>query len=129
MMTSIQVRKHAKTNLPPPLVKIRTIERMLLRHATGPIPEVRLIVAVICQAMADSRSSSKNEHRTARNFLYGRDLDAWAALIDLDPTFVREVAIKTHYLPEAPMTTSGAVPATIAAGRTHAGLQSRTAHM
>jgi cytochrome oxidase assembly protein ShyY1 len=129
MMTSIQVRKHAKTNLPPPLVKIRTIERMLLRHATGPIPEARLIVAVICQAMADSRSSSKNERRTARNFLYGRDLDAWAALIDLDPTFVREVAIKTHYLPEAPMTTSGAVPATIAAGRTHAGLQSRTAPM
>ena len=129
MMTSIQVRKHAKTTLPPPLVKIRTIERMLLRHAIGPIPEARLVVAVICQAMADCRSGSKDDRRTARAFLNGGDLDAWAALVDLNPAFVREVAIKTHYLPEAPLTTSGAVLATIATGRTHAGLQSCTAHM
>lgn len=129
MMTPIQVRKHAKTKLPPPLVKIRTIERMLLRHATGPIPEARLVVAVICQAMADCRSGSKDDRRTARAFLYGRNLDAWAALVDLDPTFVREVAIKTHYLPEAPLTTSSVVPATVATGRTHAGLQSCAAHV
>jgi hypothetical protein len=129
MMTAIQVRKHAKTKLPPPLVKIRTIERMLLRHATGPIPEARLIVAVICQAMADCRSGSKDNRRTARVFLYGGNLDAWAALVDLDPTFVREVATKTHYLQEAPITTSGAAPATIAPGRTHAGFQSCAAHV
>jgi hypothetical protein len=129
MMTPIQVRKHAKTNLPPPLVKIRTIERMLLRHANGPIPEARLVVAVICQAMADCRSGSKDDRRTARAFLHGRNLEAWAALVDLDPTFVREVAIKTHYLPEAPMTTSGALPATVATGRTHAGLQSCAGHV
>ncbi|WP_301100422.1 hypothetical protein [Propionivibrio sp.] len=129
MMTSIQVREHAKAKLPPPLVKIRTIERMLLRHATGPIPEARLVVAVICQAMADCRSGSKDDRRTARAFLNGGDLDAWAALVDLNPAFIREVAIKTHYLPEAPMTTSGAVPATIATGRTHAGFQSRPTHM
>ena len=102
MKNSIQVRERAKAKLPLPLVNIRTIERMLLRHANGPIPEARLVVAVICQAMVDCRSGSKDDCRSARSFLCGDDLDAWAALVDLNPAFIREVAIKTHYLPEAP---------------------------
>lgn len=124
MMASIQVREHAKINLPPPLVGIRTIERMLLRHATGPMPEKRLIVAVICQSIVDSRCGAKDDRCTARAFLRGCDLDSWADLVDLNPAFVREVAHKTHYLPEAPKKPSGAAPATIVTGRTYAGLQS-----
>ena len=102
MKNSIQVREHAKAKLALPLVNIRTIERMLLRHVNGPIPEARLVVAVICQAMVDCCSGSKDDCRSARSFLCGEDLDAWAALVDLNPAFIREVAIKTHYLPEAP---------------------------
>ncbi len=100
MKNSIQVREHARAKLPLPLVNSRTIERMLLRHANGPIPEARLVVAVICQAMIDSRGGSKDDRRTASSFLCGGDLDAWASLVDLNPAFIREVAIKTNSLAE-----------------------------
>jgi acetyltransferase len=36
-----------------PLVGMRVIERLLLRHVFAPVPEAKLIVAVICQAIAD----------------------------------------------------------------------------
>lgn len=121
-MTSIQVREHAKRDLPPPLVGIRAIERMLLRNATGPTPEKLLVVAVICQAMIDSRCSANDYRRTARAFLRGSNLDAWAALIRLNPAFVREVAHKTYYLPEAPRRPNGATTTGIATRRAHAGL-------
>ena len=101
MKNSIQVREHARAKLPLPLVNSRTIERMLLRHAKGPVSLVRLVVAVICRAMIDCRSGAKDECRSARSFLCGDDLDTWASLVDLNPAFIREVAIKTHYLAEA----------------------------
>jgi hypothetical protein len=99
MMANIQVRQHARADLPPPLVKIHAIERMFLRHALGPTPEKRLVVAVICQALVDARTGSRHEQRTARRFLGGPDLDAWADLVGLPAAFVRDVAIRTHYLP------------------------------
>lgn len=123
-MVLIQVREHAKADLPPPLVGIRAIERLLLRHATGPTPEKRLSVAVICQSMVDSRCGAKDERRTARAFLRGHGLDAWADLVDLNPTFVREVAIKTHYLPAATKPANNSLPRNIATGGIYAGLQS-----
>jgi hypothetical protein len=98
MKNSIQVHEHARANLPLPLVNSRTIERMLLRHAKGPVPQVRLVVAVICQAMIDCRSGAKDDRRTASSFLCGDGLDTWASLVDLNPDFIRIVAIKTHYL-------------------------------
>ena len=101
MTTPIQANKNTQAVLPRPLVSIRVIERLLLRHATGPTPEKRLIVAVICQAMVDSRCGSRDDRRTAQDFLRSGVLDGWANLVDLHPAFVREVARKTHYLPDA----------------------------
>lgn len=125
-MTLIQVRERAKADLPRSLVGIRAIERLLLRHATGPTPEKRLIVAVICQAMTDSRCGNKDELRSGRLFLEGRNLDVWAVLVDLNPVFLREVACKTHYLPHGPQAVSAATRTTN--GRKHAGFQSCSAH-
>jgi hypothetical protein len=96
------VRRRQRTKLPPPLVTIRAIEKLLLRHISappsGPLPEQRLIVAVICQAIADLRCGTTGEQRQARRFLLGDDLDAWATWVDLQPGFIREVAVKTLYL-------------------------------
>ena len=104
--TSPDVRRKQRAKLPPPLVTIRAIEKLLLRHISappssvdsGPLPEQRLIVAVICQAIADLRCGTTGEQRQARRFLLGDDLDAWAAWVDLQPSFIREVATKTLYL-------------------------------
>ena len=97
--TSPDVRRRQRTKLPPPLVTIRAIEKLLLRHISappsGPLPEQRLIVAVICQAIADLRCGTTGEQRQARRFLLGDDLDAWATWVDLQPGFIREVATKT----------------------------------
>jgi hypothetical protein len=79
-------------------IGIAAIQRMLLKHAFGPIPEKSLIVAIICQAIQDCSSIDKNEQISARAFLLGRDLEAWSTLVDLDADFVRSVAIKTRYL-------------------------------
>lgn len=121
MMIAIQVRERAKADLPRPLIGIRAIERLLLRHATGPTPEKRLIVAVICQAMVDARSSNKDELYSGRAFLQGHDLDAWADLVDLNPAFLREVARRLHYLPHEPHAIS--VATRPINGRKHAGFQ------
>lgn len=126
-MTAIQVRERAKADLPRPLVSIRAIERLLLRHATGPTPEKRLVVAVICQAMVDSRCGNKDALRSGRAFLEGRDLEAWAALVDLNPGFLRDVARKTHYLPHALIDVIHVATRTTN-GRKHAGFQSCSAH-
>ena len=100
--TSPDVRRRQRTKLPPPFVTIRAIEKLLLRHISappsGPLPDQRLIVAVICQAIADLRCGTTGEQRQARRFLLGDDLGAWAAWIDLQPSFIREVATKTLYL-------------------------------
>lgn len=100
--TAPDVRRRRRAKLPPPLVTIRTIEKLLLRHISappsGPLPEQRLIVAVICQAIADLRCGTTSEQRQARRFLLGDDLGAWATWVDLQPSFIREVAVKTLYL-------------------------------
>lgn len=100
--TAPDVRRRRRAKLPPPLVTIRAIEKLLLRHISappsGPLPEQRLIVAVICQAIADLRCGTSGEQRQARRFLLGDDLGAWATWVDLQPSFIREVAVKTLYL-------------------------------
>ena len=100
--TPLEVRRRQRAKLPPPLVTIRAIEKLLLRHISappsGPLPEQRLIVAVICQAIADLRCGTTGEQRQARRFLLGDALDAWATWVDLQPGFIREVAAKTLYL-------------------------------
>jgi len=98
------VREHAKAKLPNPLVKIRVIERVLLNQAQGPLPEKRLVVAVICQALVDARCGDKANRRSALVFLLTRDLNSWAALVGLLPTYIRELALKTHYLLDGELT-------------------------
>lgn len=99
-MTAIRIP--ATTASPQPLLRIQAIERLLLRHVHAHIPEVRLIVAVICQAIADCAVGSDRERAEARQFMRGEQLNTWAALVDLKPDFVREVAVKTGYLPLSP---------------------------
>ncbi len=100
---AIDPRRTRRAERPRPLVTMRVVERLLLRHvnspATGPLPEQRLIVAVLCQAIADARyAESQSVQDDAERFLRGDDLAQVAGLIDLNPAFVREVAVKTGYL-------------------------------
>ena len=127
--TSPDVRRRQRAKLPPPLVTIRAIEKLLLRHISappsGPLPEQRLIVAVICQAIADLRCGTTGEQRQARRFLLGDDLSAWATWVDLQPSFIREVAVKTLYLlPVAEEAVTAFEPSVNVSERRHdAGLQ------
>ena len=84
---------------PKPLVGLRAIERVLLRNVFAPVPEAKLIVAVICQAMSDAVSPDEYSRRMACEFLRSRRLDFFADLVDINPEFVREVARRAHYLP------------------------------
>lgn len=100
---AIDPRRTRRAARPRPLVTMRVVERLLLRHvnapATGPLPEQRLILAVLCQAIADARYADKKHlQEDAERFLRGEGLAHVADLIDLNPAFVREVAIKTGYL-------------------------------
>ena len=131
--TAPDVRRRRRAKLPPPLVTIRAIEKLLLRHISappsGPLPEQRLIVAVICQAIADLRCGTTGEQRQARRFLLGDDLSAWATWVDLQPSFIREVAVKTLYLlPVAEEPVTPCEPPNDVSERRHdAGLQSHHA--
>jgi hypothetical protein len=95
-MTGIQPRKHPKVL--KPLVGIRAVHRMLLRSVDATCPEVQLIVSVISQAIADCSLAETFDKAAAKRFMYCWRLEAWAQAVGLDPCFVREVAIKTHYL-------------------------------
>ncbi|MEZ0191878.1 hypothetical protein AB9X41_22015 [Ralstonia solanacearum] len=104
---AIDPRRTGRAARPRPLVTIRVVERLLLRHVnapvTGPMPEQRLIVAVLCQAIADARyAESQSVQDDAERFLRSGDLAQVAGLVDLTPAFVREVAIKTGYLMAEP---------------------------
>ncbi len=99
-MTAIRIR--ATTASTQPRVRIQAVERLLLRHVHAHIPEVRLVVAVICQAIADCAVGSDSERAEAQQFMRGEQLNTWATLVDLKPGFVREVAVKTGYLPLSP---------------------------
>ena len=83
-----------------PLVGTPSIERLLLRHVSLVCPEARLCVSVIKQAFVDLRSPSWSVCRDARRFFHDSRLTFWCGLIDLNPEFVREIALKTGYLPE-----------------------------
>lgn len=120
-MTKAVHRKKKHSDLPPPLVHIGTITRVLQRAAIGPKPEAHLAVAVIAQAIADSRNESPAIRHSARAFLLGNGLDAWAGSVDINPRFIRELAIRTNYLPLPPDTAATAKQAT--QRRNRAGLQ------
>jgi hypothetical protein len=85
-----------------PLVGTSAIERMFLRHVQFASPEARLCVGVIRQAFVDLCGPSHEARRDARRFFRDGRLEAWCDLLDLSPEFVREVALKTGYLPELP---------------------------
>lgn len=94
-MNAVLIPKHPNR----PLVGIRAIERLLLRHAFAPKPEAKLMVAVICQGMADAVSADDYVRRRAIRFLKGHNLERIADLIGLHPEFVRQVAQQANYLP------------------------------
>lgn len=85
---------------PKPLVGTSAVERLLLRHVDHICPESRLCASVIKQAFVDLCSSSWRTRRDAQRFFRDGRLSFWCDLIDLNPEFVREIALKTGYLPE-----------------------------
>jgi hypothetical protein len=93
-----------KLNQPAkPLVKISTIFRMFSRQAQPQCPESNLVVGVICQAIYDCLHGTHVEKCRAWNFMHDERLDIWAGTVSLDANFIREVALKTHYMsPAAP---------------------------
>ncbi len=91
-----------KLNRPDkPLVKISTIFRMLSRQAQPECPESKLVVGVICQAIADCLYGTHVEKCRAWNFMQDERLDIWAGTVSLDASFIREVALKTGYMTQA----------------------------
>jgi hypothetical protein len=124
-----------------PLVGLACLEKVLLRQASGPEPEKKLAVAVICRAIADCRSDMRGPdavpagrdsalvQRQAIRFMQSTALDAWASAFDLDARFIRELAIKTGYWDAgvaSPVKTTTAIATTKTNGyerRTHAGFQ------
>lgn len=95
-MNAALIPKHTR-----PLIGIRIIERVLLRQAFAPVPEAKLMVAVICQGIADAVSVDEYIRRRAIRFLQGHNLERIADLIGLHPEFVRQLARQAHYLPPA----------------------------
>ena len=83
---------------PHPLVGIHAIERLLLRHVFAPVPEAKLIVAVICQGIADAASSDDYLRRRACRFLQGFHLEYLADRDGHNPEFMREVARRARYI-------------------------------
>ena len=90
----------ATTPRPRPLVATKAVERLLLRQVDSVCPEARLCAGVIKQAFIDLCSSSCGIRGDARRFFHDGRLTFWCGLIDLNPEFVREIALKTGYLPE-----------------------------
>lgn len=82
-----------------PLVGTTAVERLLLRHVQFICPESRLGVNVIRQAFVDLCGPPRDARRDARRFFRDGRLEGWCDLLGLNPQFVREVALKTGYLP------------------------------
>jgi len=97
---------------PRPLVGMRAIERLLRRHVYVPCPEANLMVAVLCQAIADAASLNRDTRRCAQRFLRGDDLDTLACLVGLHPDFVREVARRAGYWATPPVQPPAPFPPT-----------------
>jgi len=86
-----------------PLIRTSTVERLLLRHVNYICPESRLCVNVIKQAFVDLCGPSRDARRNARRFFHNGQLQGWCDLVDLNPEFVMEIAVKTGYLPVSKM--------------------------
>ncbi|MGF6839875.1 hypothetical protein QF001_003742 [Paraburkholderia youngii] len=81
------------------LVRQTTIERVLLHNCElPPTPHVQLVVAVLARAIADCALPRRGPD--AQAFMRGERLEQWCYLVGLEPAFVREVAVKTGYLPD-----------------------------
>ena len=62
-----------------------------------------MLVAVMCQAMADAISTDEYIRRRAYRFLVGDRLDYLSGLVGLEPEFVREVARRSRYFSNEPL--------------------------
>ena len=120
-MNSSQLQRLKPRRRPRHLVSVDCLRQVLLRKASGPEPEKKLAVAMICQAIEDCRIDSRAapkpskerfgstasearyqavvQHQAIR-FMQGEALDAWASAFELDARFIRELAIKTGYWQE-----------------------------
>ncbi len=85
-----------------PLVGTSAIERLLLRHVDCICPESRLGANVIRQSFVDLCGAAGDTRRDARRFFHDGRLNYWCDLLGLNPEFVREIALKTGYLPAEP---------------------------
>ncbi len=85
------------------LVRVHSIYAMLSKQADPQIPEAKLVVAVICQAIDDCYRAGHVFKCRAWNFMNDERLELWAGAVGLDAGFIRHVAIKTGYMtPERP---------------------------
>lgn len=84
------------------LVSTTAIERLLLRKVEFVCPESRLCVSVIEQVFVDLCGPSRDARRDARRFFRDGRLEGWCDLLGLNSEFVREVALRTGYLPTDP---------------------------
>ena len=82
-----------------PLIGASLLERLLLRHVDHVSAESRLCVAVIKQAFIDLCAASPHLRVEARRFFHDGHLDVWCDRVGLSPDFMREIALKTGYLP------------------------------
>ena len=96
---SNKAKKGLRWSPPKPKVTYGTLDKLLRRHLTVPIPEARLVTAVIARAIADGIHRDPHIRTEARRFLQGRRLECWCDGVGLDPNAVREIAVKAGYLP------------------------------
>ena len=115
-------RTRSRSTPPKPLVGIRAVERLLLWQIEVLTPEVRLVVAVITQAIADCAKFGSAQRADAQRFMRGDRLNLWSEVVGLNPEFVRDVATKTRYV--CPQTASRRVRSKPASERT----QTKTNH-
>lgn len=84
-----------------PVIGASALERLLLRHVDLLGPESRLCVSVIKQVFVDLCGSSHFVRCDAQRFFCDGRLEAWCELVAFTPEFIREIAVKTGYLPVA----------------------------
>ena len=86
---------------PAPKVHIGMITRVLTRklmEGMEDMPEARMVIAVIVQAIADCHERDDRDRHDARRFLASRRLDFWCELLGIEADFVRMVAVRSGYL-------------------------------
>lgn len=88
---------------PAPKVHIGMVSRVLTRklmEEMEDLPEARLAIAMIVQAIADCHERDDRDRHDARRFLVTRRLDFWCDQLDIEVGFVRMVAVRSGYLVE-----------------------------